>query len=94
MPAAARIGDRDMGHCTGMVRADGSADVIVNGRGWSRQGDHNTAHLLPGTPCVPHTAPISRGSSSVFVNGRPAGRLGDPTCTAVAEGSPNVFAGG
>ena len=94
MPAAARIGDQDLAHCTGMVRAQGSADVMVNGRGWSRQGDSNTSHLLPGDPCLPHAAPISRGSGTVRINGRPAGRLGDPTCTAVAEGSPNVFAGG
>lgn len=94
MPAAARIGDRDLAHCTGMVRAQGSQNVMVNGRGWSRQGDANTSHLLPGDPCLPHSAPITRGSATVRINGRPAGRLGDPTCTAVAEGSPNVFAGG
>jgi len=68
--------------------------VFVNGRGWSRQGDNNTGHLLPGAPCPGHAAPISAGSSTVFVNGRQAGRVGDPTCTAVAAGSPNVFAGG
>jgi hypothetical protein len=30
----------------------------------------------------------------VFINGVACGRVGDPTCTAVAAGSPNVFAGG
>jgi hypothetical protein len=30
----------------------------------------------------------------VYVNGKQCGRVGDPTCTAVAAGSPNVFAGG
>ena len=44
--------------------------------------------------CVPHSAAIAVGSSTVFVNGRGAGRVGDATCTAVAAGSPNVFAGG
>ena len=93
MPAAARIGDADIGHCSGMVRAEGSDSVFVNGRGWSCQGHFNTPHLLPGDPCVPHAAPIVMGSIRVFVNGRGAGRVGDATCTAVAEGSENVFCG-
>ena len=97
MPAATRIGDADVPHCSGMTRAVGSPDVFVNGIPWSRQGDINTSHLMPvpGTPpCIPHTAPISSGSSTDFVNGMQAGRIGDPTCTCVAAGSPNVFAGG
>lgn len=94
MPAATRVGDADIPHCSGMVRAEGSPDVFVNGIPWSRQGDLNTGHLLPGVPCPSHAAPITQGSSTVFINGRQAGRVGDPTCTAVAEGSPNVFAGG
>ena len=94
MPAATRIGDADVPHCSGMTRAAGSSDVFVNGIGWSRQGDNNTGHLLPPVPCPAHSAPISSGSSTVFVNGRQAGRVGDPTCTSVAAGSPNVFAGG
>ena len=94
MPAATRIGDADVSHCSGMTRAEGSANVFVNGIAWSRQGDNNTGHLLPGTPCPSHAAPISSGSSTVYVNGVQAGRIGDPTCTSVAAGSPNVFAGG
>lgn len=96
MPAATRIGDADIAHCSGMIRAGGSPDVFVNGIPWSRQGDNNTAHLLPGSPCPTHAAPITMGSSSVFVNDRGAGRVGDEItgCTAVAEGSPDVFAGG
>lgn len=95
MPAATRIGDADVAHCSGMVRAQGSPDVFVNGIAWSRQGDLNTTHLLPGSPCPPHTAPITTGSSTVFINGKGAGRVGDAitACTAVAAGSPNVFAG-
>ena len=95
MPAATRIGDADVAHCSGMVRAQGSPDVFVNGIAWSRQGDLNTTHLLPGSPCPAHTAPITTGSSTVFVNGKGAGRIGDAitSCTAVAAGSPNVFAG-
>jgi len=94
MPAATRKGDADVTHCSGMVRDGCSGDVFVNGKGWSRQGDNNTGHLLPGAPCPGHAAPISSGSSSVYVNGKQAGRVGDPTCTSVAAGSSNVFAGG
>lgn len=95
MPAVTRIGDADVAHCSGMVRAQGSSDVFVNGIAWSRQGDLNTTHLLPGSPCPPHAAPITTGSSTVFVNGKGAGRVGDAitACTSVAAGSPNVFAG-
>jgi uncharacterized Zn-binding protein involved in type VI secretion len=96
VPAATRIGDADVAHCSGMTRAEGSPNVFVNGIPWSRQGDINTVHLLPGTPCPAHTAPIASGSSTVKVNGRGAGRIGDTIsgCTSVAEGSTNVFAGG
>jgi uncharacterized Zn-binding protein involved in type VI secretion len=94
VPAATRIGDADVAHCSGMTRAVGSSDVFVNAIAWSRQGDNNTGHLLPGDPCPSHAAPISSGSSTVYVNGVQAGRIGDPTCTSVAAGSPNVFAGG
>ena len=96
MPAATRIGDLDIVHRSLPARAAGSPDVFVNGIAWSRQGDNNVVHLLPGVPCPPHAAPISSGSSTVFVNGKGAGRIGDAIagCTAVAQGSPNVFAGG
>jgi len=96
MPAATRIGDADVSHCSGMVRAQGSPNVFVNTRAWSRQGDNNTVHLRPGSPCPPHAAPIAVGSTTVFVNGKGAGRIGDAIagCTSVAAGSSNVFAGG
>ena len=96
MPAATRIGDADVTHCSGMTRAAGSPNVFVNGIPWSRQGDNNTGHLLPGVPCPSHSAPIASGSSTVKVNGKGAGRVGDGIsgCTSVAAGSPNVFAGG
>lgn len=96
MPAATRIGDADVAHCSGMVRAAGSQNVFVNGIAWSRQGDPNTTHLLPGVPCPAHSAPIASGSSTVKVNGKGAGRVGDAIsgCTSVAAGSSNVFAGG
>lgn len=96
MPAATRIGDADVAHCSGMVRAAGSPNVFVNGIPWSRQGDVNTTHLLPGVPCPAHAAPIAVGSTTVFINNKGAGRVGDAIagCTAVAAGSPNVFCGG
>lgn len=98
MPAATRIGDADVAHCSGMVRAQGSGNVFVNGIPWSRQGDNNTVHLKPPLVprCFPHAAPITIGSTKVFVNGRGAGRVGDSItgCTSVAAGSGNVFAGG
>ena len=95
MPAATRIGDADVPHCSGMTRAQGSPNVFVNGSAWSRQGDVNTPHLLPPFPCPSHAAPIAVGSTTVFVNGKGAGRVGDAIsgCTSVAAGSPNVFCG-
>ena len=98
MPAVTRIGDKDVTHCTGMVRKDGSGNVFANGIGVSRQGDNNTTHLLPPNvpPCPAHAAPIASGSGTVFVNGKGCGRVGDGIsgCTSVAAGSSNVFAGG
>lgn len=97
MPAVTRIGDRDVAHCSGMVRAQGSGNVYCNGRPISRQGDVNTAHLVPiGDDCATHRRPIATGSRTVFVNGRGCGRIGDGIsgCTSVAQGSFNVFAGG
>ena len=93
---ATRIGDADIPHCSGMVRAMGSPNVLVNGIPWSCMGDINTPHLLPGDPCPIHSAPIAKGSITVIVNGRGAGRVGDPIagCTSVAMGSFNVIAGG
>ena len=96
MPAVTRIGDADVTHCSGMTRAVGSSDVFVNCIGVSREGDNNTSHLLPGSPCPSHSAPIASGSSTVKINGQGCGRVGDSIsgCTSVAAGSPNVFAGG
>ena len=75
-----------------MTRDGASTNVFVNGIGVSRQGDDNTSHLLPGSPCPAHSAAIATGSTTVFVNGKGCGRVGDATCTSVAAGSPNVFA--
>ena len=96
MPAVTRIGDADVAHCSGMTRAAGSGDVFANNIPVSRQGDNNTGHLLPGSPCPSHSAPIAVGSTTVFVNNKGCGRVGDSIsgCTSVAAGSSNVFAGG
>ena len=96
MPAVTRKGDADVPHCSKMERNEHSQNVYVNGIPVSRQGDNNTVHLLPGVPCPSHVAPITIGSTTVFINGKGCGRIGDAItgCTSVAEGSPNVFAGG
>ena len=98
MPAVTRFGDADVTHCSGMTRLGKSSDVIANYKGVSRQGDNNTGHLLPPDipPCDSHAAPIASGSSTVIVNYKGCGRIGDGIsgCTSVAQGSPDVFAGG
>ena len=95
MPAATRIGDADVPHCSGMTRAVGSPNVFVNDIAWSRQSDVNTPHLLPPPVCPTHAAGIATGSTTVFVNDLGAGRVGDGIsgCTSVAAGSENTFAG-
>jgi len=95
MPAVTRIGDADTVHCSTPYRDGGSTDVFVNSIGVSRASDLNTAHLLPGTPCPTHVAPITTGSTTVFINNLGCGRIGDAVtaCTSVAEGSEDVFAG-
>ena len=97
MPAVTRYQDADVTHCTPKTRLNKSSDVFANNIGVSRQGDNNTAHLLPPDvpPCPGHSAPIATGSTTVFVNNKGCGRIGDGItgCTSVAAGSPNVFAG-
>ena len=95
MPAVTRVGDADVAHCSGMTRAVGSGNVFVNGIAVSRQSDVNTGHLLPGSPCPSHAAPITTGSTTVFINNLGCGRVGDAVtgCTSVAAGSSDVFAG-
>ena len=96
MPAVTRIGDADIPHCSPMDRAVGSPNVFANSIPVSRQGDVNTVHKRPGSPCPSHAVPITTGSTTVFVNGMGCGRIGDgiTACTSVAEGSSDVFAGG
>ena len=95
MPAAARLGDAGIPHCSPYNIASASADVKINGRGAARVGDVSAPHLRPGRPCPTHVAAITRGSSSVFINGRPAATVGSSLagCTAVATGSADVIIG-
>ena len=96
MPEQARIGDRNVMHCSAHTMDTGSANVIVNGRGAVRVGDLTITHLRPsGSGCSPHIAAVVSGSQKVIINGMGAARLGDPLggCTAIAEGSPNVITG-
>ena len=96
MPAVTRLGDADITHCSPMTRMMCSHNVFANGIPVSRQGDNNTPHTLPGNPCPACAAPITVGSTTVKVNGKGCGRVGDAitACTAVAAGSPTVYAGG
>lgn len=99
MPAVARIGDLiNTGHgCDASAPIqDGSSNVFVNGIGMSYASAAIVPHLInSGNSCVVHQAWIISGSSSVFVNGLPVARVGDAAdLGAVAQGSPNVFAGG
>ena len=96
MPAVTRKGDADVTHCSTPFRLGCSEDVFVNDIGVSRQGDVNTVHELPGLPCPSHQQVITTGSTTVFVNNVGCGRIGDgiTACTSVAQGSPDVFAGG
>ena len=90
--AVSRIGDPDAVHCSPMVRAMGSPNVLVNGLSCQRIGDLNTVHTFPaGNSCPPHAQPIFTGGL-VLVNGLPIGHIGDITCTTVVGGSPSVFA--
>lgn len=95
MPAAARLGDLGIPHCSPYVIATASTDVTINGRGAARVGDLSTPHLKPGAPCPIHVAPIVIGSTSVLINGRPAAFVGSylAGCTLVATGSSDVIVG-
>ena len=97
-------GEASLVSVTGVAKQRFIRGVYCNGRAISRQGDVNTEHKSPPhnpnnqthPDCTTHVAPSTTGSTTVFVNGRGCGRIGDriTNCTSVAEGSPNVFAGG
>ena len=97
MPAVARKGDREITHCSTPRRLGSFRTVFANNIPMSGKGHMNTPHLLPcpcPVCCCVHAAPLMRGSPDVYAEGINIGRVGDPTCTAVAQGSPDVFANG
>ena len=96
MPAVSRLGDLTTGHGpfppTPSIAA--SPNVNANGLGVVRVGDAFQIHCDPTPTC--HQGTLAAGSGTVFVNGVAAGRIGDTLTDgdAIAQGSPNVFAGG
>ncbi len=96
MPAVSRLDDQCTGHGAFPPRASTSAspDVFVNGIAVHRQGDSWAVHCDPSPSC--HGSALAMGSGSVFVNGLPIARVGDPVAcgSSIAQGSPDVFAGG
>jgi uncharacterized Zn-binding protein involved in type VI secretion len=95
MPAAARVGDLGVPHCSPYTIATGSTDVLINGRPAARVGDVSIPHLRPGRKCRTHIASIAVGSTSVLINGKPAAYVGSylSGCTFVATGSSDVIVG-
>ena len=95
MPAVTRLGDNCTGHGCWPPRPNNQAspNVFVNGIAVHRQGDGWAVHCC-GPAC--HAGNLAAGSATVYVNGKQCGRVGDSVnCgSTVAEGSPNVFAGG
>ena len=95
MPAVSREGDTGTGHGAFPPRAStgASPDVFVNGVAAHRVGDPWATHCNPSPSC--HGGAAAAGSATVFVNGQALVRIGDDVdCgSAVAQGSPDVFAG-
>jgi uncharacterized Zn-binding protein involved in type VI secretion len=99
MPAVCR--DKHLartGHgCTSMAPVVARPSrVFINGIRVARQGDPLKPHTIRKGPfCVGHGANVNRGSRTVFAHGIPIARIGDSADKgAMAQGSPNVFAGG
>ena len=94
MPPVTRLGDICTGHDAWPPRAndEASGDVFVNNIGAHRQGDHWVVHCKRSS-C--HDSNHAAGSGTVYVNNKQLSRIGDPVAcgSAVASGSPNVFAG-
>jgi uncharacterized Zn-binding protein involved in type VI secretion len=95
MPPVTRLGDICTGHESWPPRGNdqASGDVYVNSIGAHRQTDHWPIHCSDSN-C--HDSTHASGSATVFVNDKQLSRIGDPiNCGSyVAQGSPNVFAGG
>lgn len=99
MPAVCR--DKHLartGHgCTSMAPVVARpSSVFINGIRVARRGDPLKPHTIKvGIKCLGHGANVNRGSRTVFAHGIPIARIGDSADRgAMAQGSPNVFAGG
>lgn len=96
MPAVSYLGASSTGHAGFPPRGNtgASGNVFVNGIAVHRQNDPWPTHCNSTPTC--HDGVLSGGSATVFVNGQACSRIGDDiSCgDAVAEGSPDVFAGG
>ena len=70
-----------------------TSTVFVNGQPAALSGATMVPHAC-GTSA--HAGVVSGGSGTVFFEGRPVARIGDAvSCgSALAQGSPSVFAGG
>ena len=96
----ARMGDPTApggGHSdyTPTMSIEGSPNVFANGISVVREGDAYLIHVSP-SPAT-HAKPVQdECSSTVFANGKGVARMGDAIDCGhtIAEGSPNVFAGG
>lgn len=97
MPQVARLGDQCTGHPNGFPprpNIEGSDTVFVNGIPIHRQSDKWAVHCNSTPSC--HDGVLASGSSTVFSSNLQVGRVSDPVAcgSTVAEGSPDVFAGG
>jgi len=96
MPEAIRFGDICKGHDCHVPRPndEASSDVIINGLGAHRLGDHWKTHCC-GSSC--HDSVAAEGSPDVIVNGKPLCRVDDLTVCGSKMGnthSPDVIVNG
>lgn len=95
MPPVTRLGDVCTGHACFPPRGNSGAspNVFTNNIKTHRRTDPWPVHCC-GSSC--HASVLAKGSSNVFANYLDVCRIGDPVAcgSAVAQGSPNVFAGG
>ncbi len=98
MPGAARLADMCTGHSScwpPRPNAEGSSNVIINGRPAHAQGHAWQVHCKTCGRKKCHGGALAAGSPTVFTNGRQQGRINDPVnCgSKVATGSSDVMVG-
>jgi len=78
--------------------AQGSGNVLINGRGAAYQNAQLSGHTIPSgavPPCIPHSAQVNAGYGRVLVNGRPIARIGDSADLGqITTGSGDVLTSG